>query len=83
MAKENKKEQKVEKPSVPSTEFEFDGAKYKFKVAHFRVIGMNDNNPILAKDALKDSELLEGLIKIKAGVIEKVGEVAPEGKEDK
>ncbi|NJO93021.1 MAG: hypothetical protein HC831_31735 [Chloroflexia bacterium] len=85
MAKENK-DQKVEKPSVPSTQFEFGGAKYRFTVAHFRIPGLNNNQPILAKDALQEEEILEHLVNIKSGVIEKTGDVAPADetrKEDK
>lgn len=41
---------------------------------------MNDGNPILAKDALKDEALLSYLVKNKCGVIQEVSPADAEGK---
>ena len=72
MADDKKKEQKVEKPSVPTDIIEADGKKYKFAVASFRIIGKNDNQPIFAKDALKDETILTHLVENKSAVLEEV-----------
>jgi hypothetical protein len=65
---------KEEKKVVPASQFEIGGKKYKFNVYEFRI----DGKTIKASEALKDAEMLEGLVKIKAGVIEEV-----KGKEEK
>lgn len=69
-----KKDKKVEKPAIPGAVFQLQqyGAKYKFTRPWFRIPGMNDGNPILAKDALKDEALLSYLVKNKCGVIQEV-----------
>jgi hypothetical protein len=72
MAEDKKKEQKVEKPSVPTAQIEVDGKKYNFTVATFRIIGKNDNQPILSKDAIKDETILAHLIEKKSAVLEEV-----------
>lgn len=73
-----KKEQEAQKPSVPTNQIEADGKKYKFTVASFRIIGKNDNQPILSQDAIKDETILAYLIEKKSAVLEEV-----KGKEGK
>jgi hypothetical protein len=76
MAKQKKEEEKV---VLPTTTFDVDKVgTFKFRVPVFRIIGMNDNQPIKATDALKNHEILGHLVKVKSHVIEKVAEATEE-----
>lgn len=71
------KVEKKEKPTIPTTQFQVGNEKFKFTHPVFVVPGFNKNQPIEAKDALKDGKILAYLVKAGASVIESTGEVVP------